>query len=56
MAAQPAAGRAVGAHLVSWRITIEHSSTYRYAGHVTSSYNEARITPLSFARQLVIDS
>jgi transglutaminase-like putative cysteine protease len=41
---------------VSWRITIEHSSAYRYAGDVTSSYNEARITPLSFARQLVIES
>lgn len=41
---------------MSWRITIEHSSTYRYAGAVTSSYNEARITPLSTERQLVIES
>lgn len=41
---------------MSWRITIEHTSSYRYRGEVTSSYNEARITPLSTERQLVIES
>ena len=41
---------------MTWRITIEHTSSYRYRGEVTSSYNEARITPLSTERQLVIES
>jgi transglutaminase-like putative cysteine protease len=41
---------------LTWRINIEHTSTYKYRGEVTSSYNEARITPLSTDRQLVIDS
>ena len=41
---------------MTWRITIEHTSSYQYLGEVTSSYNEARITPLSTERQLVIES
>jgi len=41
---------------VTWRINIEHTSSYQYRGEVTSSFNEARITPVSTERQLVIES
>ncbi|MGI8686529.1 MAG: transglutaminase family protein [Acidimicrobiales bacterium] len=41
---------------MTWRIEINHRSGYRYKGEVTSSYNEARITPLSTDRQMVLDA
>ena len=41
---------------MTWRIKIAHHSGYRYAGEVRSSYNEARITPLSTHRQMVLDA
>lgn len=41
---------------MTWRIEITHRSGYRYSGEVTSSYNEARITPLSTDRQMVLDA
>jgi len=41
---------------VSWRLQIRHTSGYRYKSPVSSSYNEARITPLSTDRQLTIES
>lgn len=41
---------------MTWRIEITHHSGYRYEGDVTSSYNEARITPLSTHRQMVLDA
>ena len=41
---------------VSWRIRLEHHSHYRYAGLVDSSYNEARITPMTTPSQLVLDA
>jgi len=41
---------------VTWRIEITHRSGYRYKREVTSSYNEARITPLSTDRQMVLDA
>jgi len=41
---------------MSWRIGIRHVSGYRYAKKVTSSYNEARITPLSTPRQLCLEA
>ncbi len=41
---------------MTWRIQITHRSGYRYRGEVTSSYNEARITPLSTHRQMVLDA
>ncbi|HET7490174.1 MAG TPA: transglutaminase family protein [Acidimicrobiales bacterium] len=41
---------------VTWRIQITHHSGYRYQGEVNSSYNEARITPLSTDRQVVLDA
>ena len=41
---------------MSWRIEVEHHSRYEYAGLVYSSYNEARITPMSTPWQLVLDA
>jgi len=41
---------------VSWRIRAEHRNHYRYLRDVTSSYNEARITPLTTVDQLVLDA
>jgi transglutaminase-like putative cysteine protease len=41
---------------MTWRIGIRHVTGYEYERPVTSSYNEARITPISNDRQLVMDS
>ncbi|MEY2469669.1 MAG: hypothetical protein QOF21_2367 [Actinomycetota bacterium] len=41
---------------MAWRIEVNHSTTYRYAGDVVSSYNEARLTPVSGPRQMVLSS
>jgi transglutaminase-like putative cysteine protease len=41
---------------VSWRIRVEHYSHYLYAGLVDSSYNEARITPMTTPWQMVLDA
>jgi transglutaminase-like putative cysteine protease len=41
---------------VSWRVAIRHRTAYRYAGDVRSSYNEARVTPLTTHRQLVVEA
>ena len=41
---------------MTWRIGIRHVTGYEYARPVTSSYNEARITPISNDRQLALDS
>jgi transglutaminase-like putative cysteine protease len=41
---------------VSWRIRVEHHTDYQYAGEVRSSYNEARITPLTTVDQLVLEA
>ena len=41
---------------MTWRIEITHRSGYRYKAEVTASYNEARITPLSTHRQVVLDA
>ena len=41
---------------MAWRIAITHTTGYRYRRQVTSSYNEARITPISSDRQLVLES
>ncbi len=41
---------------MTWRIGITHTTGYRYRREVTSSYNEARITPISSDRQLVLES
>lgn len=39
---------------MSWRLEVHHSTTYRYRGHVGSSYNEARLTPKTGPRQTVL--
>jgi transglutaminase-like putative cysteine protease len=41
---------------VTWRISIRHHTGYKYQRPVVSSYNEARITPISNDRQLVMES
>jgi transglutaminase-like putative cysteine protease len=41
---------------VTWRIRVEHRSHYRYNREVSSSYNEARITPMTTNSQLVLDA
>jgi len=41
---------------LTYRIRVEHVSRYRYARVVHSSYNEARLTPLTTPWQLVLDS
>lgn len=41
---------------MAYRIRVEHVSRYVYSNPVFSSYNEARITPLTTPTQLVLDS
>ncbi len=41
---------------MTWRIRAEHRTCYSYVADVTSSYNEARITPLTTLDQLVLDA
>jgi transglutaminase-like putative cysteine protease len=41
---------------MSWRIRVEHTTDYFYAGEVRSSYNEARISPLTTIDQLVLEA
>jgi transglutaminase-like putative cysteine protease len=37
---------------VSWRLRIEHTTSVRYAGPVITSFNEARMTPLTLPSQI----
>lgn len=41
---------------MTWRLSIRHTTGYRYAGAVHSSYNEARVTPLSTDRQIAVEA
>ena len=41
---------------MSWRLEIHQRTTYRYAAEVASNYNEARLTPVTNARQSVLSS
>jgi transglutaminase-like putative cysteine protease len=41
---------------VTWRLAIEHCTEFRYAGPVDASYNEARLSPQSTARQYALDA
>ncbi|HWH35735.1 MAG TPA: transglutaminase family protein [Acidimicrobiales bacterium] len=41
---------------MTWRLQVRHHTHNRYAAPVVSSYNEARISPLSTHRQMVIDA
>ncbi len=41
---------------MTWRIAVEHRTCHRYEREVRSSYNEARMTPLSTPRQKVVET
>jgi transglutaminase-like putative cysteine protease len=41
---------------MTWRIGVVHTTDYTYAGEVRSSYNEARISPLTTIDQLVLEA
>jgi len=41
---------------MTWRLRVRHRSGYTYPDAVKSSYNEARMTPLSDAHQVTLDS
>ncbi len=41
---------------MGWRLQISHRTGFHYAGPVSSSYNEARMSPTTEARQNVLDS
>ena len=41
---------------MSWMLRIEHHTGYRYRDEVQDSYNEARMTPLTTDRQMVVES
>ncbi len=41
---------------MTWRLRVLHTTHYEYAGMVTTSYNEARMTPLSIVGQTTIDA
>ncbi|MDQ3574004.1 MAG: transglutaminase family protein [Actinomycetota bacterium] len=41
---------------MTWRIGIEHRTVHRYRREVRSSYNEARMTPLTTDRQRVLEA
>jgi transglutaminase-like putative cysteine protease len=41
---------------MSWRLEVHHKTSYQYAGQVVSSYNEARLTPITSPRQTVLST
>jgi transglutaminase-like putative cysteine protease len=41
---------------MSWQMRVEHSTGYRYASPVLSSYNEARIVPQTGSGQLTLEA
>ena len=41
---------------MAWRLRIKHRTGYSYAGKVKSSYNEARMTPLTDSTQTTLES
>jgi len=41
---------------VGWRLRIEHTTSVRYAGPVVTSFNEARMTPLTLPSQMTLES
>jgi transglutaminase-like putative cysteine protease len=41
---------------VGWRIRIEHTTRVSYAGPVLTSFNEARMTPLTLPSQMTLES
>jgi len=42
--------------VTGWQVAIRHRTAYRYAGDVLSSYNEARVTPLTTDVQQVVEA
>jgi transglutaminase-like putative cysteine protease len=40
----------------SWRLSVEHTTTYRYSNNVRASFNEVRVVPQTNERQLVLES
>lgn len=41
---------------MGWRLRIEHTTTVRYSGPILSSFNEARMTPLTLPSQTTLES
>jgi transglutaminase-like putative cysteine protease len=41
---------------MTWRISVAHTTTHRYAQEVFNSYNEARMVPQSFPGQFCLES
>ena len=41
---------------MGWRLRIEHTTSVRYAGPVLTSFNEARMTPLTLPTQTTLDA
>jgi transglutaminase-like putative cysteine protease len=41
--------------LMTWRLAIDHVTTYEYEGDVLTSYNEARISPARDASQTILN-
>lgn len=41
---------------MGWRLRIEHLTSVRYAGPVRTSFNEARMTPLTLPTQVTLES
>lgn len=41
---------------MTWRMRVRHTTRYAYAGPVASSFNEARLTPVSDVRQTVVST
>ncbi len=41
---------------MTWRVRVQHRTGYTYAGEVSSSYNEARMTPLTDGSQTTLES
>ena len=41
---------------VGWRLRIEHITNVSYAGPVATSFNEARMTPLTLPTQTTLES
>src|SRR4029079_10861447 len=48
--------RVHGGRLVTWRLSVRHSTQYRYEGVAGSSYNEPRREPRSDRHQTVLSS
>src|SRR6201999_1972533 len=41
---------------MGWRLRIEHTTSVTYAGPVLTSFNEARMTPLTLPTQVTLES